>query len=1001
MITKFNAGNISPFCEGFLNNIYDGAQRMIEDRLNHPEHGEMDARFVKEAVESSWAAEMSTQYAPLLLSMLQSGQIPAEQVENFHLAKKRIMSSLFGFIRTNELAPVVQVVHGEEFDNTLPVCDGYYWTLQKRNLERKYQAPVVASIDRQSSRVLKHILMPEGKNEFRKMGLVLGQVQSGKTANYSALIAKAFDFGYKLIIVLSGIHNDLRRQTQERLDEEILGYHEYKYLNAQDLGTRTVSSSQRCGVGQDPDYRSDRAPECATYTDDDFRGLLKSGAGKKGPVLFVIKKNTSVFSRILEYFKEPSNNARYREWPVLMIDDEADQASVNTSKGELASATNRYIRRLLKIFPKATYVGYTATPFANILIDANKETKSEGIDLFPKDFIVHLPAPTNYFGPKQFFGDNKEDEGLGLFMAVSDETSAALTGVGRKGASKRRCKVVLDALPPECEKFFHQFLISAAIRQWRHKRANPEAWRDDGSESMKPKLEMSMLVHVSSYVKDQKVIARLFKDLVNNTRELMKSNERDRRRVLEAMGELFEGQKAVTEQTRRMREECDLSSDWALPDSLESLVPDIEHVVEDLSLKVVNGDKEMSEEVQPEEESWDRPRSAPVVFIGGNKLSRGLPLPGLCVSLFLRSSTMYDTLLQMGRWFGYRDGYVDLCRICTTTHIIERFRAITEACLDFERQIDRMTKANRRPENFRLSILSHTGLLVTARNKMCHADDAKISFNGEILDCRDIGLSTEELVNNWHAAKRLYGAAQESGRMVYASKDYGLVAPESTSMFIGSSRHPSGRLWRDVPVAAVLEFLDTYQWSGGKTDLTQRAVANYIRTVARTGEVVRWNVFIPGAAGGGTFGMSYVERTMNVPSDGRSGWLRALKTGDHEYVGVTEDVVELAKGQQGKEPLKRGELYRAVREAQGTLHPDAGHLILYMMRPASNSLPTEKWFEEAKSVAGEYVPAISYYLWLPKTKKDHQTSIAVFNNTVVHQDEDDWDEKTPELEDEE
>ncbi|MFR3029532.1 MAG: hypothetical protein ACLTLW_10195, partial [Sutterella wadsworthensis] len=307
----------------------------------------------------------------------------------------------------------------------------------------------------------------------------------------------------------------------------------------------------------------------------------------------------------------------------------------------------------------------------------------------------------------------------------------------------------------------------------------------------------------------------------------------------------------------------------------------------------------------------------------------------------------------------------------------------------------------RRPENFRLSILSHTGLLVTARNKMCHADDAKISFNGEILDCRDIGLSTEELVNNWHAAKRLYGAAQESGRMVYASKDYGLVAPESTSMFIGSSRHPSGRLWRDVPVEAVLEFLDTYQWSGGKTDLTQRAVANYIRTVARTGEVVRWNVFIPGAAGGGTFGMSYVERTMNVPSDGRSGWLRALKTGDHEYVGVTEDVVELAKGQQGKEPLKRGELYRAVREAQGTLHPDAGHLILYMMRPASNSLPTEKWFDEAKSVAGEYVPAISYYLWLPKTKKDHQTSIAVFNNTVVHQDEDDWDEKTPELEDEE
>ena len=1007
-VLLFEAGDVGLIAVGLLNKIYDECKKKIESRIVFKG---LDYFYLSEVVETTWDDLWQSPDGLILNQAIEHGLIQPHQVANVKNAKTYILSALLPYIVTAEASVVTD---REDEDSSLPLCNGYYWTLMKRQLEKKFAAPVVQSIDRQSSRVLKQILFSPEETSFRKMGLVLGQVQSGKTANYSALIAKACDEGYKLIIVLSGIHNDLRQQTQERLDEEFLGYHEYMKTEDEETGRlEQTTRSVPCGVGLDSEYDPSKAPESATFTDDDFRGILKTGAGKKPPVIFVIKKQTNVFQKIKRYFSDPSNAHRYKNWPLLVIDDEADQASVNTKSGNLVTATNRHIRTLLQLFPRATFVGYTATPFANVLIDSEANHKKLGMDLFPKDFILSLPAPINYFGPKQFFGDNQEDNGLELFMPISQRSGDILTGatyvtsdgeIRENGHGRRRKPIQIEELPAECNDVLRQFILSAAIRLWRMKRLHPDKWFTGLDEAPKePVLEMSALVHVSSYVRDQQVIAKRFAEKFETMiREpLLYGNRNDRDYVLSGFETLFENQKRVTAKTAELRAKLDVHPDWSLPDNILALLPEIQTVVADMWLRVVNGDKAMTDLVYPVHDDLDRSFCRPVIFIGGNKLSRGLTLPGLCMSLFLRSSTMYDTLLQMGRWFGYRDGYVDLCRICTTTHIIDRFRRISEACIDFEQQIDRMASINRNPKNYRLSILSHTGLQVTARNKMAHAEDGRVNFNGDILECRDLSITADDLQHNWLLTKRFYEDIKDLGELVYASKGFPEHREDQVASLVDGKHSPSGRLWKNVPADLVLAFLENYRSNKDVGDVYRRGVTDYIKKAISNDELTTWNVFIPGEAnlGIGSFDVKYSRRTMQIANvDPTSALLPALKGGSHEFIGVPEDVLTLADSRSGQ---KRGDRFREVRRASGELHPEIGYLILYLMRPHEDELQNDVYVKAVETEVGERLPFVSYYLWLPKTNRETQTSIAVFNKTVVHKDDDEWDEEDPDLEEDE
>lgn len=993
MNKKFEYGNLRPFLVGFLNGVYDTVLMKIRQRQKQPGGGQVDAKFVQTVFTKELSAAYASVDGQTMLKLLE-GEYSYQKKEVDKCHEAMLVSLINSIVQSDVIVPD----HTKVTAN-LPLCSGPKWSLLQEYLYEIRQEHVVENIDRESSLVLQQILFAENPEPFKKFGLVLGQVQSGKTSNYSALIAKACDAGYRLFIILSGIHNDLRQQTQERLDEMFLGYHDYKY---QDDGKTPQHRTEKCGVGLLSAYDESQAPESATYTDYDFNGEFKTHPNLNRSIIFVIKKNTTILDKLINYLGSPSNKKIYKDWPALIIDDEADQASINTNKDFSVTKTNKCIRELCAFFNKVTYIGYTATPFANVLIDSKIKHKKFGLDLFPRDFIVRLKAPENYFGPAQYFGDNRDDEGLDLFMPVSNSVSDLLVG-SRKRKTKRSGggPENLKKLPAECRKFFLQYLLSAAIRQWRHKKLHPDLWSDaiqdedldfDSLEEQ-PVLATSMLVHVSSRVSVHRHLAQLFVDLLDEIKGLLQGNATDRQIVFDDMRELFHAQRAVTESTMKIRKHSDLSQDWSLPAAFEELIPEITMAMEDMRLFVVNGDEQQSQEFAADDLGANgRKRAAHSVFIGGNKLSRGLTLPGLCLSLFLRESRMYDTLLQMGRWFGYRDGYVDLCRICTTTDIIDNFRAISEAMLDFEAQIDRMNENLRSPENFRLKILSHPGLRVTAQNKMKHADLKTISLNGTITECRDIGLEPKLLMENMSSAYSFYQGINQEGTLTYASPDFGLEPPERQASYFEKGKGSSGRVWKKVPARLVIDFLSKYKATQTGESTSLNPIIEYIREANKVNKLYYWNVFIPGEKGSGMFSLKYPKRHVNITDDHKTAFIRALKTGGHEYIGVAKDVIDKVTEIIGdQENLARGELFRTVRDQAGKMHPDTGYLILYLIEPSELPAQGDKPFIEAQELVGEPTPITTYYLWLPKTEP-LKTSTAVSNDTVADLDDEDVEE---------
>ena len=311
-----------------------------------------------------------------------------------------------------------------------------YWQRYREWLERKLSYKAVDGLDQSTDTVLGLLEDPLREGPWDRRGLVVGHIQSGKTGHYTGLICKAADAGYKIVIVLAGLHNNLRSQTQMRLDEGFLGYE-----------TKPVQEDiQVIGVGEidgDPSIR----PNFATNRTNkgDFTTSVAKNLGispEQRPWLFVVKKNKTVLERLLKWIRnhvadlhdQASGRKIVTNLPLLVIDDEADHASVDTGEQlfdadglpdeeHQPTAINRLIRRILFSFARSAYVGYTATPFANIFIHERGETREEGPDLFPAAFIVNLAAPSNYIGPARVFGLNDEgrqDGGIGLIREFDD-----------------------------------------------------------------------------------------------------------------------------------------------------------------------------------------------------------------------------------------------------------------------------------------------------------------------------------------------------------------------------------------------------------------------------------------------------------------------------------------------------------------------------------------------------------------------------------------------------
>jgi hypothetical protein len=676
-------------------------------------------------------------------------------------------------------------------------------------VEKNYADTVLNQIDKLTDRTLDGLFNPTENIVISKYGLVVGQVQSGKTSNYTGLICKAADSGFKLIIVLAGIHNNLRSQTQLRLDEGFLGF-DTQHQRAFDQNGVTI------GVG-----RLDQKSVAHSLTSSLDKGDFTSGAANSmginfntsEPIIAVVKKNSKVLERLLLWLSAqteelPDGRKVIRNKSLLLIDDEADNASINTNKeDDKSTRINEHIRNILRLFDKSGYVGYTATPFANIFIPIKED------DLFPRDFIINIPAPSNYVGPEKVFGikvledDDESDTVLPIVNRVDDYSD--LIPNGHKGDSEKP-----DHVPESLKTAIKCFIITCTIRRLRGQ----------------INVHNSMLIHVSRYISWQSHI----KTLVENTfdfyrrgiemkipsiiEEIRIAFEEDHeytydyktKSITETITEKYKSFKSVSQSILDTNPEIDSQvkvHGW------NEVLPHLHDAVSKIQVREINGGSKEALDY------YQAPVS--IIAIGGDKLSRGLTLEGLSVSYYLRASRMYDTLMQMGRWFGYRPGYVDLCRLFTSRELNEWFCHITLASEELRSEFDYMADvAGSTPEQYALKVRTHPGVLqISASNKIRRAVNVDVSWSGRLVESYQLQKNPKTIHLNLDATKSLINSL--------------------SSNFKTESNH---FLWKDIPVDLIRPFFQKFRVSENLKKVEPAKLLDYIDISVKSNELTNWNV---------------------------------------------------------------------------------------------------------------------------------------------------------------
>jgi hypothetical protein len=592
-----------------------------------------------------------------------------------------------------------------------PGIDWSHWNRYRQLLldEEGMPDPVVAKVSTVTDQILGLLEDPQRQGMWTVRGLVVGSVQSGKTANYCGLINKAVDAGYKLIVVVAGIHDNLRTQTQGRIDSGVVG-----------RDTRLdAASGIMFGVGA---FGVATVVQQLTTYDRDFSAKALQGqnvAIGSDPVILVVKKHAKILQNLRKWVMRVAGSPKPADlrragrkdgdekWiagcPMLLIDDEADHASINTSKTDRTAINNAMVE-LLTVFQQSSYVGYTATPYANLFSDSD-----DAENIFPRNFIVNIPAPDNYVGVAKVFGsDDDPDTGIegvdGLPIvrnldAIDKDFEAFVP-------PKHKIDFVPEALPDSLKTAIKAFVITCAVRNVR-RRTTSMSKHD------------SMLVHLSR-----------FTEVMNRYHALLKA-EKDRleagvrtgsKSVLAEFKDVWDGDFAKTFEKMPL-------ADRGVPVSWDEVQDELHHVLLKIDVRNIHGKS-------GEFLDYDKHREngLSVIAIGGDKLSRGLTLESLSVSYFLRTSKMYDTLMQMGRWFGYKDGYVDVCRIYTSGQLIEWYKHIALADLELRMEFVKMFAAKQTPIEYGLKVRSHPhGLRITALSKMRSGTKRLLSFAFQLI----------------------------------------------------------------------------------------------------------------------------------------------------------------------------------------------------------------------------------------------------------------------------
>ncbi len=658
---------------------------------------------------------------------------------------------------------------------------------------------MINETERSSLEIIKKIGDPKNTDNFFIKGLVVGSVQSGKTSNFNAVVNSSIDVGYKLIIVLSGIMEDLRRQTQIRTEKEVEG--------------KMITQGSFIGVGEENSFgplgKFDDVKQIVipTSRNKDFDRNLKESEFSLNQInILICKKNTSVLQNLLLWLNEYlGKNTDKHDIPFLIIDDEADNASINNlgHKGvEYANKINGHIRALLALFNRKTYIGYTATPFANILQDWNKkpETKwkvrdsknnsefefdQEG-NLFPDDFIELLIPPSNYIGPKNFFEtridiDIKKIEPL-LAEPLNDyieyfperveilsddsllgvkkynnqrEFNSDVNAVTRFGTYQdyreaTRATTKYDTFPIEIPKSLDEaikcFIVSIAIRLSRR----PELIQ---SKLFHP--HNTMLIHISRFSDWQCKTKKLIIEKIDYIKIRLNND------TLSASDSIFIEFERIwikyyADAVNNIRE--------YLPENYddEYLTRKTFLEVRDLLVTAINGIEVKAVNTVEKDVLDYESGEKKYIVIGGNKLSRGFTLEGLTINYFIRNTNFADTLLQMSRWFGYRPGYLDCCKLFTTSDTFEKFDQCTWTIEELEEEFRKLSNAKKKPKDYATKVLTHPGTLQITRPAILkNAVVEKWSFEDSLIQTTELKITNEIINKSWYEFKNIYKKHKE------------------------------------------------------------------------------------------------------------------------------------------------------------------------------------------------------------------------------------------------
>jgi hypothetical protein len=641
----------------------------------------------------------------------------------------------------------------------------HYWNKLRSFLEEKYVKPgqeekgldLIAQIDKQTDKILRYLKDPRtpypadpSKRDFTVNGLVIGHVQSGKTANFMGLISKSVSIGYRFIIILSGTKNDLRNQTQNRLDQELSGIDRFG-LKAR--GVKFAEWESKAALDELLEWSIDgiqtpaparaesfwRYNTMTTATDFEYNAGTPNFSDvfeNHNVVVVVVKKNANkpsngdpehAFKGVLGKLNQWIMERRDKTFlpPTLIIDDEADQASVDAKaskeelekQGYLPSSINGCLQTLVrdiygeKLSPDATtrqlaFVGYTATPFANVFMSAKHDC------LYPKDFIVALNAPLNYFGMEKYYGEITRV----LFVKNCDEDQAEKE---RKHLINQM--LISPPIPPHAiipERLinaFHDFLFYCVIKDFRNL-----------------KQEKTMMVHSSQRIEEQEVI---YKKLIGYKNALETQ--------IQSLGCLAEYWPTVKKQyedysrlASNIRTSLQLTHLWPAW-SDEELKNKLIDVLAKVQFKLVNGPNDSLD--------YTREQLDYVVAVGGNILSRGITLEGLAVSFYLRKANNYDSLLQMARWFGYRDGYEDLLRVYTAQAITDAFEHLLLVEEDLREEIKSYERDGIKPSDFAPAVRAHMKMRPSGRMGVA---SRQTSYSGQVIQTFVLDVKKSSILSN-------------------------------------------------------------------------------------------------------------------------------------------------------------------------------------------------------------------------------------------------------------